>query len=126
VATLAERFEAKVDRSGDHNLWRGATQAEGVGQRRVDGKLTTARRVAWELVHGPLAPGAIVGVVPRIRDVSGSRICGSLEPTHDRGEDRCSSRRARNAGTRAARETEIESDMAGSIRKTVGSGISGA
>lgn len=64
MATLAERFEAKVDRSGDHHLWRGATQAEGVGQLRVDGKLTTARRVAWELVHGPLAPGAIVRGCP--------------------------------------------------------------
>jgi integrase len=61
VAPLAERFEAKVDRSGEHHVWVGARQGDGVGVIRVDGKLTTARRVGWELEHGPLSSGARVG-----------------------------------------------------------------
>jgi integrase len=60
VRTLRERFEAKVNRSADHHVWLGTRQADGVGQIRVNGKLTTARRVAWELKHGPLPLGARV------------------------------------------------------------------
>jgi hypothetical protein len=47
VSSLAERFEAKVDRSGAHDVWLGARQAHGVGPLRASGKVTTARRVAW-------------------------------------------------------------------------------
>jgi hypothetical protein len=53
---LDARFDAKVDRSGKHLLWTGAHDADGIGQIRVNGKLTTGRRVAWELAHGPLPP----------------------------------------------------------------------
>jgi hypothetical protein len=53
---LEARFDAKVERSGKHHLWTGAHDADGIGQIRVDGRLTTARRVAWELAHGPLPP----------------------------------------------------------------------
>jgi hypothetical protein len=60
VPDLATRLEAKVDRSGPHHLWLGARSASGSGQLRVNGKLTTARRVAWELVHGPLPEAARV------------------------------------------------------------------
>ena len=62
--TLADRFEAKVDRSGHHHLWTGAPKADGTGQVRVGGKLMTAARVAWELAHGPLPPGARVNRCP--------------------------------------------------------------
>lgn len=55
MGSIEERFEAKVVRSGAHHLWRGATDQGGVPQIRVKGRLTTARRVAWELAHGPLA-----------------------------------------------------------------------
>jgi integrase len=64
VPTLAARFEAKVHRSGDHHIWLGARDASGAGQLRVDGRLTTARRVAWELAHGPLPLGAKVRGCP--------------------------------------------------------------
>ena len=47
------RFEAKIDRSGDHHLWLGARSSSGSGQVRVDGKLLTAARAAYELEHGP-------------------------------------------------------------------------
>jgi integrase len=60
VPTLAQRFEAKVDRSGGHHLWLGARDGTGGGQLRVDGRLTTARRVAWELAHGQMPEGARV------------------------------------------------------------------
>ena len=54
MASLAARFDALVDRSGPHHRWLGATDQHGVPQMRVNGRLTTARRVAWELRHGPL------------------------------------------------------------------------
>jgi hypothetical protein len=60
MATVAARFAAMVDRTGTHHLWRGAVDRNGVPQMRVDGRLTTARRVAWELEHGPLDPGTRV------------------------------------------------------------------
>ena len=56
MPSLEARFDAKVDRSGRQHLWTGAHDADGIGQIRVNGKLTTARRVAWELAHGPLPP----------------------------------------------------------------------
>jgi hypothetical protein len=54
MATLAARFHSLVERRGPHRLWLGATDRNGVPQIRVDGRLTTARRVAWELERGPL------------------------------------------------------------------------
>src|SRR3954454_21266488 len=54
------RFEAKIDRSGEHHRWLGASAANGVGQVRVDGKLVSAPRVAYELAHGPLPAGQTV------------------------------------------------------------------
>jgi hypothetical protein len=64
VPPLAQRFEAKVDRRGEHHLWLGATDHRGVGLIRVDGVLTTARRVAWELGRGPLPHGQRVAGCP--------------------------------------------------------------
>lgn len=64
MSELAERFEALVDRSGEHHLWLGAVDAHETPQMRVDGTLTTARRVAWALTHGPLRPGARIAACP--------------------------------------------------------------
>ncbi|HEY3143461.1 MAG TPA: hypothetical protein VGJ86_20155, partial [Acidimicrobiales bacterium] len=64
MAGLPERFESKVDRSGDHHVWLGSRLADGSGQIRVNGRLTTARRVAWELEHGALPPAARVKACP--------------------------------------------------------------
>ena len=60
MASISERFEANVDRSGEHHLWCGYVAPDGTAQIRVNGRLTTARRVAWELAHGPLARGVNV------------------------------------------------------------------
>ena len=60
MAVDPERFEAKIDRSGEHHRWLGASAANGVGQVRVDGKLVSAPRIAYELAHGPLPAGQTV------------------------------------------------------------------
>lgn len=53
--TLQSRFEAMVDRSGEHHLWLGSLNSQrGTGQLKIDGRIVTAHRVAWELAHGPL------------------------------------------------------------------------
>lgn len=57
MASLADRFEAKVDRSGEHHVWLGSKKADGTGKLKVGGKTVTAPRVAWKLEHGELAPG---------------------------------------------------------------------
>jgi hypothetical protein len=64
VGSLTDRFEALVDRSGDHHLWLGAVDSQHTPQIRVDGRLTTARRVAWQLAHGPIPPGARIAACP--------------------------------------------------------------
>ncbi len=59
--TLAERFEEKVDRTGEHHLWLGATNTDrGTGRLKVAGRNTTAHRVAWELEHGEAPQGSRV------------------------------------------------------------------
>lgn len=68
-----ERFEAKVDRSGDCHLWTGAKTAGGVGQIRVQGKLRTAAQVGWELEHGSLSAG------DRIRSCAINKLCVRVE-----------------------------------------------
>ena len=62
--TVAERFESKVDRSGEHHLWMGAKARDGTGQVRVDGKLMTTSRLAWELANGPLPANVRVKSCP--------------------------------------------------------------
>lgn len=61
MASLEERFEAQVDRSGEHHRWLGAINADrGTGRLKVGGKHVTAHRFAWELAHGSLPAGARV------------------------------------------------------------------
>jgi len=59
--SLAERFEEKVDRTGEHHLWLGATNPDrGTGRLKVAGRNMTAHRVAWEIEHGEAPPGTKV------------------------------------------------------------------
>lgn len=61
MASLAERFEAQVDRWGEHHRWLGAVNPErGTGRLKVDGRQVTAHRMAWELAKGSLPTGARV------------------------------------------------------------------
>jgi hypothetical protein len=45
MATLRDRFEAKVDRSAEHHLWTGSKKADGTGKMKVDSKAVTAHRL---------------------------------------------------------------------------------
>ena len=64
MSTLAERFAEKVDRSGEHHVWTGSKKTDGSGKMKVDGRTVLARRVAWELAHGPLPPEVEVRSCP--------------------------------------------------------------
>ena len=59
TASLADGFEAKVDRSGVHHIWTGSRVADGSGKLKVGGKAVSARRIAWEQAHGPAPSGAL-------------------------------------------------------------------
>lgn len=62
---VRRRFEAYVDRSGEHHLWIGAVDAaRGTGRFKVDGRVVRAHRIAWELDHGPLPAGGRVSTCP--------------------------------------------------------------
>jgi hypothetical protein len=53
------RFEAKLDRSGEHHLWLGAHKSDGMGMFKADaGSPVLARRVAWRIAYGPVPAGA--------------------------------------------------------------------
>ena len=61
MASLAERFETQVDRTGAHHRWLGARNPErGTGRLKVDGRQVTAHRLAWELANGPVPAGTRV------------------------------------------------------------------
>lgn len=75
-----ERFQAKVKRRGGHDLWTGSTDHRGVGMVRIDGKLRTVQRAAWEFAYGPVDAGV------RVNTCAAERACVtiahlSLSPT---------------------------------------------
>ena len=59
---LAERFWAKVDRTGSCWLWTASRNRLGYGQIFIRGKslLGMAHRVSWELANGPIPEGLLV------------------------------------------------------------------
>ena len=73
-----DRFDAKVDRAGEHHLWGGSRNPQrGTGKLQVDGKQITAHRHAWELANGPIADGAVVNPSRTNRCASGSNTSAS-------------------------------------------------
>jgi hypothetical protein len=64
MSTLAERFWAKVDTSGECWLWTAATDSHGYGQIYVgpgaSPKKQPAHRVSWFMEHGPIPDGLFV------------------------------------------------------------------
>jgi integrase len=96
MVSLGERFEAKVDRTGEHHLWIGSKKADGTGKLKVEGKAVTAARVAWELAHGALPAGAEVRACPE------ARACVRIEHLSVRGNADASA--AGQAGRRRARK----------------------
>lgn len=61
---IESRFWSKVDKSGDCWVWVAGKWSSnpklGYGQFWKDGSMHKAYRVAWELTHGPIPPGAHV------------------------------------------------------------------
>lgn len=60
--TLMERHSARYeyDTNGGCWLWKGAAQPLGYGQIKVDGRMSLAHRVSWELHRGPIPEGICV------------------------------------------------------------------
>jgi hypothetical protein len=60
--TLAERFWAKVDTSGDCWVWTGSVDRVGYGKISLSARegWIRAHRASWELHHGPIPPGLFV------------------------------------------------------------------
>src|SRR5947208_12695411 len=55
---LRDRFEAHVDRRGEHHIWTASTRPDtGVGRLKVSGRQMAAPQVAWELENGPVDVG---------------------------------------------------------------------
>jgi hypothetical protein len=96
VPSAEERFRAKTERRDGHAVWTGARDARGVGMVRIDGKLRTVQRAAWEFEHGPLPPDV------RVNTCAAERACVridhlSLSPTTSRPPS--PPRRRRRAGS---------------------------
>lgn len=64
MSSLQERFEAKVDRSGNHHIWTGSKRSDGTGHIKINGRPVASRRVAWEVANGALPPDAQVKSCP--------------------------------------------------------------
>ena len=72
--TVVQRFNAHVDRCGEHHRWTGSPDPRtGTGQFRINGKLRSAQRAAWELGVGPLPAGV------RVRSCRQDPLCVRVE-----------------------------------------------
>lgn len=62
TAADEERFWAKVQKQPDDGcwLWKACVDSSGYGQILWLGKRRNAHRIAWQLVHGPIATGTHV------------------------------------------------------------------
>jgi integrase len=96
------RHDVRVDRSGVHHIWLGARSSGGGGQVRIDGRLFTAARAAWEIENGSVPDGV------RVRSCADEPACVRVD--HLRLDQRAMSaastpskkRSPRGAGTIAA------------------------
>ena len=59
LETVADLY-ARLDRTGDCWLWKGARTEKGYGQTRFEGRETSAHRVAYRLLVGPIPDGMFV------------------------------------------------------------------
>jgi len=60
MATLAERFWVKVEKTDGCWLWKGSASGKGgqkCGYIGVNGRLESAPKVSWQLVNGPIPEG---------------------------------------------------------------------
>ncbi|MGH9209047.1 MAG: HNH endonuclease [Acidimicrobiales bacterium] len=112
---LRARFEAKVDRSGDHHLWTGSKLRDGSGKLKIGTRTVTARRVAWELKHGPLPTGAEVRACPD------NKACVRVDHLSVRGGG-LEARSPAGRGRRASGSGSMEEIRPGVWKFTVGVG----
>lgn len=63
----SSRFMAKVKRSGTCWLWRAQLDRDGYGRFSLNGQRRGAHRVAYEAIHGPMAPGMTIDHICRVR-----------------------------------------------------------
>ena len=110
MRSVEERFEANVDRRGDHHLWLGSCDGDGTPQIRVDGRLTTARRLAWELARGLLPAKVTVAAC-------------EAEPSCVRLEHLGLGRRRRRSPPPAAAEPPRRQPKGGGTVREVGDGV---
>ena len=73
MPSAEERFGPRPIVRGGHDVWTGFTDHRGVGVVRIEGKLRTVQRAAWEFAHGPLPPGA------RVNSCAKERACVRVE-----------------------------------------------
>lgn len=55
-----DRFWSKVDKSGDCWVWTAAVSSKGYGRFKLNGKLVSPHRLAWEWANGPIPDGLVV------------------------------------------------------------------
>lgn len=67
MATLEERFWAKVEKSDGCWLWTGAKTTTGYGSVWLDGRSVKAHRVAYELLVGRIPDGLTIDHLCRVR-----------------------------------------------------------
>ena len=80
-----ERFRAKLEELGEHSVWTGAVDRAGTGLVRIDGRLRTVQRAAWEFAHGPLADDDRVLACPAERAcvrIDHLRLAPKRQPVH--------------------------------------------
>lgn len=85
--TLRERFDAKVVKGPDCWAWTGTHDSNGYAKLGVDGAITNAHRVSYELYVGPIPHGLQIDHLCHTRDAScpGGVACphrGCVNPAH--------------------------------------------
>jgi hypothetical protein len=108
---LRTRFDAKVDRSPDHHRWTCSRTTDGAWKPKVDGRTVSARRIAWDLERGPLAPAPCSMRAARTHHACGSRTFHSV-----------ASRRSRPAAAGATRHGVKGRGPSGGLELTVTAG----
>jgi hypothetical protein len=99
VPSAEDRFRAKVERRHGHDLWTGFIDDRGTGMVRINGRLLTVQRAAWEFAYGPLPDNA------RVNSCAGERACVriahlSVTIPDDRTGKRTGRRRPRGTGSK--------------------------
>ncbi len=112
-------FESKIDRTGEHHLWTGATDRSGTGQFKVDDKIRSPAALVWEHSHGEVPTGY------RAQSCPDERLC--VHPDHLRLRRYGSKKNAQTTTKRAERGSGSMREVApGKWKLTVDAGRDGS